>query len=89
MSSVSMYTDRLCTRPCLQGCDTLAVAAALGAEPMPASLEYRPRLMPSITTEPANPPKMAWKSNAEASTMPNTFGSSPMLAMVVHTAMAM
>ena len=58
MSSVSMYTDRLCTRPCLQGCDTDAVAAAFGAEPMPASLEYKPRLMPSMTTEPAKPPKI-------------------------------
>ena len=84
-----MYTHRLCTRPCLQGCDTDAVAAAFGAEPMPASLEYRPRLMPSMTTEPANPPKMACTSKAEANTIANTPGSSVMLERVVHTAMAM
>ena len=61
------------------GCDTLAVAAALGAEPMPASLENRPRLMPSMTTDPANPPKMDWKSKAEAKMRPNTAGISPRL----------
>ena len=39
MSNVSMNTESDCTRPCLTGCDTLALALAFGAEPMPASLE--------------------------------------------------
>ena len=73
----------------MHGCDTLAVAAAFGAEPMPASLEYRPRLMPSMTTEPANPPKMESMSNALWNMRPNTAGSHVMLASVVHNAMAM
>ena len=36
---VSMNTDSICTRPCFTGWETLAAAAALGAEPTPASLE--------------------------------------------------
>ena len=31
---------------------------------MPASLEYKPLLMPFIMQEPAKPPKIALKSNA-------------------------
>ena len=34
-------------------------------EPIPASLENRPRLMPSMTTEPAKPPAMDWKLKAD------------------------
>ena len=45
--------------------------------------------MPSITTEPAKPPKMDWKSNALSNIRPNTAGSHVMLEMVVHSAMAM
>ena len=43
---VSMYTLSTCTSPCFTGWDTSADAEALGALPTPASLEYRPRLMP-------------------------------------------
>ena len=39
ISRVSMKTESICTRPCFTGWDTSAAAAALGAEPMPASLE--------------------------------------------------
>ena len=39
MRSVSMKTESICTRPCFAGWETSAAAAALGAEPMPASLE--------------------------------------------------
>ena len=39
IKSVSMNTESICTRPCLAGWETSAVAAALGAEPIPASLE--------------------------------------------------
>ena len=53
---------------------TSAAAAALGAEPIPASLEYRPRLMPHMMHEPVNPPKMALKLNAEPKIMPKTRG---------------
>lgn len=49
----------VCTRPCFAGCETDAVAAAFGAEPIPASLENRPRLIPNIKADPANPPNIA------------------------------
>ena len=39
MSRVSMNTESIWTRPCFTGWLTLAEAAALGAEPTPASLE--------------------------------------------------
>lgn len=51
--------ESVCTRPCFAGCETDAVAAAFGAEPIPASLENRPRLIPSIKADPANPPNIA------------------------------
>lgn len=35
-------TPKVWIRPCLTGCDTYAVAAALGAEPIPASLLNSP-----------------------------------------------
>ena len=46
MRMVSMNTESICTSPCFTGWDTSAAAAALGAEPMPASLENSPRLTP-------------------------------------------
>ena len=76
MSRVSRKTDSICTRPCFTGWLTLAEAAALGAEPTPASLENRPRLMPCIRAEPVKPAKMAWKSKAPWKMRPNTWGSS-------------
>ena len=39
MRMVSMNTESICTSPCFTGWDTSAAAAALGAEPVPASLE--------------------------------------------------
>ena len=81
-SRVSMNTDSICTRPCLTGWLTSAQAAALGALPQPASLEYRPRLMPYIMQEEAKPPKMAWKSKASWKMRPNTWGSRVMWVRV-------
>ena len=59
-----MKTESIWTRPCFTGWETEAVAAAFGAEPTPASFEYRPRLMPYIIAEPAKPEKIALKSKA-------------------------
>ena len=87
MSRVSMNTDSIWTRPCLAGWDTSAVAAALGAEPIPASLEYRPRLMPCIMQEPVKPPKIAGKSKALTKMFLNTPGMR--LACITTTTMAM
>ena len=64
MSRVSMNTDNTCTMPCFTGWDTSAAAEALGALPIPASLENRPRFTPMTTALPAKPPKIAWASKA-------------------------
>src|SRR5699024_7032854 len=50
---VSKYTPSACTKPCLAGCEAEAVAAAFGTEPMPASLENRPRWTPMSMIEPS------------------------------------
>ena len=59
ITSVSRKTDSIWTSPCFTGWLTLAEAAALGAEPTPASLEKRSRFTPCITAEPVKPAKMA------------------------------
>ena len=59
ITMVSTNTPRDCTKPCFTGCDTVAVAAAFGALPMPASFENRPRLTPfsmAAAMPPTNPP---------------------------------
>ena len=86
MSIVSMNTESVCTRPCLAGCDTLADAAAFGAEPMPASFENRPRLIPCTIIDPANPPTIDWKSNASAKMRPNTAGNAGAFMTAMTTA---
>ena len=45
-SKVSIYTESVCTSPCLAGYETLADADALGADPTPDSFKYRPLLIP-------------------------------------------
>ena len=42
-----------------------------------------------MTTDPAKPPKIDWKSNAEEKTSAKTWGSQVMLVMVVQSAIAM
>ena len=63
---VSTKTPRDCTSPCFTGWLVVAVAAALGALPMPASLENSPRLAP-LSRAAASPPVMP----AAASPSPN------------------
>lgn len=50
--------------PVLQGVKHFAEAEAFGAEPTPASFEYKPLLIPYTIHEPATPPRIDWKSNA-------------------------
>ena len=45
-TKVSMNTPIMATTPCSWGSFTLARAWAWGVEPMPASLEKRPRFAP-------------------------------------------
>ena len=56
MTMVSVNTLRACISPCFTGWETVAVAAALGAEPIPASLENKPRLTPCMIVAPSPPP---------------------------------
>ena len=51
-TKVSMNTPTMPIRPCSAGIRTLATAWAWGVEPIPASLEKRPRAMPY---------RMAWR----------------------------
>ena len=77
MSRVSMNTPRAWLSPTLAGWSVSAAAAAQGAEPEPASLEKRPRLMPFITTAP-KPPAATWRRpKASAKMRSNTAGSWP------------
>gem|GEM_PF-4391171 len=71
-----MNTESICTSPCFTGWETAALAAAFGAEPTPASLENSPLLIPCITQDPANPPKMACTSNALLKMLVNITGTS-------------
>ena len=65
---VSTNTPSICTKPWLTGCFTCAAAAAFGADPIPASLENNPRLIPIImaldTKAPNMPPAADWKVKA-------------------------
>ena len=70
-----MKTDNICTNPCFTGWLTMAEAAAFGAEPIPASLEYRPLRIPYIMADPANPAKIALKLNASSKICASTAGS--------------
>ena len=76
ITRVSRNTDTIWAKPCFTGWVTMAAAAALGAEPTPASLEKRPRLMPCIMAEPVKPAKIAWKSKAFWKMAAMTDGSS-------------
>ena len=83
-NNVSINTDNICTSPCLTGWLTTADAAAFGAEPIPASLEYRPLRIPCIMADPAKPAKMALKSNASLKICAMTDGSCPMFNTTIN-----
>ena len=78
--------------PCDTGCFTSAAAAAFGAEPCPASLEYRPRLMPlSMVCEirpPSRPPPAASKRKALPKIWPNTAGTALIFIAMTYTAIS-
>ncbi|MND44041.1 hypothetical protein D3C80_348680 [compost metagenome] len=65
---VSTNTPSICTKPWFTGCFTSDAAAAFGAEPIPASLENKPRLIPCIiaidTAAPKKPPAAELKLKA-------------------------
>src|SRR5699024_12658842 len=75
---VSKYTPRACTKPCLAGCEAEAVAAAFGTEPMPASLENRPRWTPMSMIEPRAPPAIECVLKASEKIVATMPGTAPM-----------
>ena len=79
------------TRPCRTGSLVLAAAAAMGAEPRPASLEKMPRAMPccmAMSMLPTAPPVTAWGVNAPTKMSANACGMAVILAprMIRQTA---
>ena len=61
-----------------------------GAEPIPASLENRPRFTPlsiAAATEPATPPAAGAKPKALAMISENIDGTSPILIATANSAM--
>jgi len=88
MSSVSVKTPRAWISPCFTGCETCAVAATFGAEPMPASLLNSPRLIPCISAAPTVPPKACSQPKALATMSSSTSGSRPRLKSTTPSARA-
>ena len=67
MTIVSMNVPVMQTRPCRAGSFVFAAAAAIGAEPRPASFEKMPRAMPfciAMKIVPTTPPVNALGLNA-------------------------
>ena len=84
---VSTKTPRDCTKPCCTGWETVAVAAMLGTDPSPASLENRPRLTPlsAAAKRPPAVPAKAWLSPKAPSKMEMI---APGIALTCSTRMA-
>ena len=77
-TNVSMKTPTMATNPCSTGWSTLATACACGVEPIPASLEKRPRATPfvsaSLIVAPTAPPAMEDGLNAPTMIAWNAYG---------------
>ena len=74
-NSVSKYTPKVCTNPCFTGCDTVATAAAFGADPSPASLENRPRRIPFMNAIPMVAPAISFTPSAWVIIVSNISGT--------------
>ena len=72
--------------PCFTGCVTFAVAAACGAEPIPASLLKSPLLIPCIRAAPIPPPTACLKPNAFEVIVLITEGNSVIFIIITITA---
>lgn len=89
MTSVSVKTPRVWISPCFTGCETWAVAATFGAEPIPASLLKSPRLMPCINAAPTAPLSVCSQPKASATISSSTSGSRPRLNSTTPSASTM
>src|SRR5699024_10185165 len=72
---VSIKTCVMETSACLPGKSVLAAAAAIGADPKPASLENNPRVIPNRMTAPTVPPAAALPENAYVKIVPSASGT--------------
>ena len=88
ISRVSVKTPKVWINPCLTGCVTDAVAATFGADPIPASLLNRPRLIPCIRAAPTVPPNACFHPKALPTISLMTSGSSVMLNSTIPNASA-
>lgn len=88
ISRVSVKTPRVWINPCLTGCVTDAVAATFGADPIPASLLNRPRLIPCIRAAPIVPPAACSHPKALLTISLMTAGSSVILNSTIPEASA-
>ena len=71
---VSTNTPKACNKPCFTGWDTFEVAAAFGALPIPASLEYSPLLIPCNIATPIAPPTACFIPKAASMILINNAG---------------
>ena len=74
ISIVSTNTPNACNKPCFTGWETFEVAAAFGALPIPASLEYSPLLIPWSIATPIAPPTACFKPKAASIISINNLG---------------
>jgi len=72
---VSVNTPKVCIKPCCTGWLTSAVAAALGADPIPASLENNPLFIPVNIIPPIVPIAISLIPNALSNINLNTPGT--------------
>ena len=83
MIMVSKNVPVMQISPCCAGCEHFAAAAAIGADPSPASFEKMPRAMPfciAMNIEPMAPPVTACGLNAASTIVaiaPGTFSRLP------------
>ena len=86
MINVSVNTPKVWIKPCFTGWDTVAVAAAFGADPIPASLENKPLFIPCNKAAPIPPPTTCLNPKALSNIVLNKFGISLKLITMMNKA---
>ena len=83
---VSIKVPNIDTSPCLAGSSTVAVHAAIGALPRPASFEKIPLAIPfciAIIMAPSAPPAIARRPNALCTISASAAGTAVMCVMII------
>ena len=83
---VSVKTPSDCIKPCFTGCEVSAVAAALGALPIPASLENKPLFIPTNIVPVNVPTVKSLKLSACENIASNTCGIKFMFLKTINNA---